>query len=181
MNIYLIQNEHNPYLNEHLKIKRLHFLTFAIMKVLMVCLGNICRSPMADGLLRHKVEKEGLDIYVDSAGTAGYHIGEAPDSRMRATARSFGFPIDNLRARQFQTSDYDEFDLIYVMDQSNRRNVLSLARNADDKAKVKLILNEIDPGKDLEVPDPYYGGEQGFIDVFKMLDQATDIILEKIR
>lgn len=181
MNIYAVQNEHNPYLNEHLKIKRLHFLTFACMKVLMVCLGNICRSPMADGLLRHKVQKEGLDIVVDSAGTAGYHIGEAPDSRMRATARSYGFPIDDLKARQFVTSDYDDFDLIYVMDRSNLKNVLSLARNTSDELKVKLILNEIEPGKDLEVPDPYYGGDQGFIDVFNMLDKATDNILEKIR
>lgn len=181
MNIYPTRNEQNPYLNEHLIYKRLHFLSFARMKILMVCLGNICRSPMADGLLRHKVEREAIDAVVDSAGTAGYHIGEAPDSRMRATAKQMGFPIDQLRARQFQPSDFDEFDLIYVMDKSNRQNVLSLARTAEDESKVKLILNEIEPGKDLEVPDPYYGGEQGFIDVFNMLDQATDIIIEKLK
>lgn len=147
----------------------------------MVCLGNICRSPMADGLLRKKVEEAGLSVVVDSAGTAGYHIGEAPDPRMRATAQQFGFPIDMLRARQFGTSDFDEFDLIYAMDQSNYRNILRLARNEADEAKVHLILNELYPGKDMEVPDPYYGGEQGFIDVFRMLDQATDHIMQKLK
>lgn len=151
------------------------------MKVLMVCLGNICRSPMADGLLRKKVANSGLDIYVDSAGTASYHVGDQPDSRMRATAKQMGYPIDSLRARQFVQSDFDEFDLIYAMDHSNYDNIVRLARNNSDSSKVKLILNEITPGQDLEVPDPYYGGEQGFIDVFNMLDEATDIILSKLK
>lgn len=151
------------------------------MKVLMVCLGNICRSPLADGILRQKVSEQNLDIYVDSAGTADYHIGAAPDQRMRQTAKKFGYNIDNLRGRQFKVKDFDEFDLIYVMDKSNLSNVLKLARNEEDKQKVSLILNESNPGKDLEVPDPYYGGEQGFIDVFHMLDEATDIILSKIK
>lgn len=135
---------------------------------------------MADGLLRKKVREAGLQVFVDSAGTANYHVGEAPDSRMRQTARDFGFPIDDLRARQFVQSDFDEFDLIYAMDSSNFNNISSLARNADDESKVSLILNESDPGKNLNVPDPYYGGEQGFTDVFNMLDEATDIILKKI-
>lgn len=151
------------------------------MKVLMVCLGNICRSPLADGILRQKVKDQNLNIYVDSAGTADYHVGELPDHRMRQTAIKFGYNIDNLRGRQFKVKDFDEFDLIYVMDKSNLSNVLKLARNEEDKQKVSLILNESNPGKDLEVPDPYNGGEQGFIDVFHMLDEATDIILSKIK
>lgn len=151
------------------------------MKVLMVCLGNICRSPMADGLLRKKVAELGLDIFVDSAGTANYHVGEAPDRRMRETGASLGVKIDDLRARQFVQSDFDQFDLIYAMDKSNFNNILSLARNEKDKQKVRLILNEITPHSDAEVPDPYYGGDQGFVDVFNMLDLATDKIIEKLK
>lgn len=151
------------------------------MKILMVCLGNICRSPMADGLLRMKVEKEGLDIEVDSAGTSGYHIGDAPDPRMRATAKSMGVNIDNLSARQFVQEDFDRFDLIFAMDESNRDNMLKLARNESDREKVKLILNEIYPGENRSVPDPYYGGDQGFINVFNMLDAATTKIISDLQ
>lgn len=146
----------------------------------MVCLGNICRSPMADGLLRKKVSDAGLDVFVDSAGTANYHIGEAPDNRMRATAASFGYPIDTLRARQFRVQDFDEFDLIYAMDSSNYQNILRLARKQSDHEKVKMILDEIHPGEKMDVPDPYYGGEEGFTHVFNLLDVATDRILEKL-
>lgn len=147
----------------------------------MVCLGNICRSPMADGLLRHKVAREGLDVEVDSAGTSAFHIGNAPDSRMRATAKSFGVPIDHLRARQFKVDDFDRFDVIYAMDDSNKANILQLARNENDAQKVRLILNEIHPGENLSVPDPYYGGDQGFTDVYMMLDRATDKILKNLK
>jgi len=150
------------------------------MKILMVCLGNICRSPMADGLLRKKVAELDLDVIVDSAGTSGIHAGEMPDHRMRETAKSLGVNIDILRARQFRVSDFDEFDLIYAMDKANAANILALARTDADKQKVELILNLLEPGKDHEVPDPYYGGNQGFVDVFKMLDAATDKIIEKI-
>jgi protein-tyrosine phosphatase len=150
------------------------------MKVLMVCLGNICRSPMADGLLRKKVKAADLLIEVDSAGTSDYHIGEAPDHRMRDTAKKLGCPIDELRARQFTVEDFDVFDLIYAMDSSNYNNILALSRNEHDVAKVKLILNEVYPGENRAVPDPYFGGEQGFIDVFNMLDEATDIVLNKL-
>ena len=147
----------------------------------MVCLGNICRSPMADGLLRKKIEMNGLPVEVDSAGTNGYHAGEAPDERMRKTAKQFDTSIDNLRARQFTSDDYDEFDIIYVMDQSNYDNVISLARNEKDKQKVKLILNESHPSKNLEVPDPYFGGEQGFVHVYQLLDEATDVVIDKLK
>lgn len=149
------------------------------MKVLMVCLGNICRSPLAHGLLRDKVNREGLNIEVDSAGTSGFHVGEAPDPRMRETAKKFGLNIDDLRARQFTKQDFQDFDLIYAMDQSNYSNILALSENEYDRSKVHLILNESNPKSNLEVPDPYYGGDQGFIDVYNMLDIATDKIIEK--
>lgn len=145
----------------------------------MVCLGNICRSPLAHGLLRDKSIKFDVDIQVDSAGTSGYHVGEAPDSRMRETAKHFKLNIDDLRARQFVESDFDNFDIIYTMDKSNLSNVLALASNDSERRKVKLILNESNPDQNLEVPDPYYGGEQGFIHVYNMLDIATDKIIEK--
>lgn len=151
------------------------------MKIVMVCLGNICRSPLADGLLRKKVAEAGLDVEVDSAGTSAYHVGNPPDARMRATAKSKGCPIDDLRARQFVVEDYDRFDRIYVMDQSNRKNVLSLARTTEDEAKVEMILNLSHPSMDLEVPDPYYGGDQGFLEVYQLLDEATDVIMNDLR
>lgn len=150
------------------------------MNILMVCLGNICRSPMADGLLRKKISENGLPVVVDSAGTANYHVGEAPDLRMRDTARKLGCPIDDLRARQFSISDFERFDLIYVMDSSNYSNVTRLARNDEERHKVKLILNELYPNENRAVPDPYYGAEQGFIEVFELLDAATDRIIEKL-
>lgn len=146
----------------------------------MVCLGNICRSPLAHGLLREKVKNmDGVEV--DSAGTAGYHIDEAPDVRMIKTARKHGLNISDLRGRQFSVADFDNFDKIYVMDSSNRNNVLSLARNQDDIKKVEMILNLSNPGKDLPVPDPYYGGDEGFENVYKLLDEATDRILENLQ
>jgi len=146
----------------------------------MVCLGNICRSPMADGLLRKKVKEQGLNVLVDSAGTSNYHEGEPPDERMRATAIKFNCSIDELRARQFTVSDFDAFDLIYVMDSSNYSNVVKLARNQKDIEKVDLILNETYPNENRNVPDPYFGKENGFIEVYTMLNEATDIIIQKI-
>lgn len=147
----------------------------------MVCLGNICRSPMADGLLRKKVKEHNLPVEVDSAGTSGFHAGEQADERMRITAKKFGVNIDDLRARQFTKKDFQEFDQIFVMDSSNYNNVLSLAETEEDRSKVHLILNELHPGKNLQVPDPYYGGTNGFIEVFNLLDAATDNIIDKIR
>lgn len=151
------------------------------MKVLFVCLGNICRSPLADGLLRRKVKEQGLAIEVDSAGTANYHVGEAPDSRMIATAKKFGTDISFLRGRQFIKQDFHEFDLIYVMDQSNYANVVRLASNQDERSKVNLLLNELTPDSNDEVPDPYYGGQRDFDYVYELLDQATDKVIEKIK
>lgn len=149
------------------------------MKVLMVCLGNICRSPLAEGILRHKAQKKNLDIKVDSAGTASYHVGEAPDPRSQETALENNINISGLRGRQFQTRDYDDFDKILVMDSSNYQNVISLARNQADKDKVELILNYLNPNTNQSVPDPYYGGNDGFRKVFEMLDRSIARFIEK--
>ncbi|MFL1011351.1 low molecular weight protein-tyrosine-phosphatase [Flavisericum labens] len=146
-------------------------------KILMVCLGNICRSPLAEGILKSKLSSESFTV--DSAGTAAYHIGSTPDQRSVAVARKYGLDISNLRGRQFEVSDFDRFDLIYVMDRSNFQNVLKLARNDKDIAKVNMILNEVHPNKNYDVPDPYYGGDQGFENVYSMLDEACDIIANK--
>ena len=151
------------------------------MKVLMVCLGNICRSPLADGLLRKKVADHGLSIEVDSAGTGDWHVGQAPDERMRATAKLNGLSIDDLRGRQFVQEDYDLFDRIYVMDQSNYENVIKLARNEEDITKVDLFLNLSHPGEDMEVPDPYFGGEEGFQHVYDLVDDATDQLIKEFK
>jgi protein-tyrosine phosphatase len=150
------------------------------MKILMVCLGNICRSPIAEGILRHKLRvMKNEDIQTDSAGTSNFHVGEQPDARMRMTAVKNGMDISDLRARQFVQSDFDEFDLIYAMDNANKMDILKLARNEADRAKVKLILDEIYPGENREVPDPYYGGDEGFQEVFDMLDDATDQLIAR--
>lgn len=151
------------------------------MKILMVCLGNICRSPLADGLLQHKVSDFHLDVEVDSAGTSGYHTGEAPDRRMILTAANRGTPIDHLRARKFVKEDLDRFDLIYVMDKNNLQDVLDLAENKEQRSKVKMILEETFPGEQKEVPDPYFGGLDGFEQVYDLLDAATDKIIENLK
>lgn len=145
----------------------------------MVCLGNICRSPLAEGILKSKLPED--SFFVDSAGTSNYHIGEKPDKRSIAIARDYGIDINNQRGRQFTTIDFDRFDYIYAMDNSNYKNIIRLARNNQDKNKVKLILNESVPGENLDVPDPYYGGEEGFNNVYIMLDEACNIIANKLK
>jgi len=147
-------------------------------KILMVCLGNICRSPLAEGILKSKVYS--FKTFVDSAGTGGYHIGKKPDVRSIAIANLNGLDITDQRARKFTVEDYDNFDIIYAMDNSNFDDILSLARNDADKAKVKLILNEVFPDENLDVPDPYHGGDFGFKNVYKMLDEACDIIAKNL-
>ena len=144
----------------------------------MVCLGNICRSPLAEGILKSKLFR--ANVVVDSAGTGAYHIGEKPDNRSIAVAKINGIDISGQRARKFLAEDFDEFDLIYVMDNENYRDVIALARNEADIAKVKMILKEVFPNENLDVPDPYLGGDYGFRNVYKMLDEACDIIAKKI-
>ena len=150
-------------------------------KILMVCLGNICRSPLADGVLRQKITENELDVYVDSCGTSSYHIGHTPDDRMMATAKQFGYDISDLRARQFVKADFKAFDLIYVMDASNYNNVIKLAGSDKDKNKVKLFLNELNPESNNAVPDPYFGGEDGFVEVFNLVDSTTDVIIKRLK
>lgn len=147
----------------------------------MVCLGNICRSPLADGLLLRKINEQGLDIEVDSAGTANYHIGKAPDSRMIRTAAAHGTPIEFLRARQFTPSDFENFDLILVMDPSNFQDVIRLAKNLEEKKKVKYLLDFLYPHQNQSVPDPYYGTQHDFEAVYELLDKATDALLQYLK
>lgn len=149
-------------------------------KVLFVCLGNICRSAMAEGILTHKSATQKLEFEVDSAGTSDYHIGEAPDKRMQKKALQHGINIANQKGRQFTVKDFDAFDYIFAMDESNRDNILKLARNEQDKNKVELFLNLSYPNQDLSVPDPYYGGEQGFEDVYQMLNTTCDNFINQL-
>lgn len=149
--------------------------------ILMVCLGNICRSPLAEGVMRHKLEEAGIStIKVDSAGTSGFHVGEHPDSRSVQNAKSHGIDISKLRARQFSASDFDNFDLIFVMDSSNYQDVIKLARTKEEEAKVELLLNRKWPEKNLAVPDPYFGGGDGFEKVFQLVDQACDEVVKEV-
>lgn len=148
-------------------------------KILMVCLGNICRSPIAEGLLRHKVRLHNLNISTDSAGTNGLHNGEAPDLRTQQNARTHQVDISDLRSRQITQADLSLFDVIYTMDANNYATVRAMCSTDVEKNKVKLILNELQPNSNQAVPDPYYGGADGFENVYKLLDKATDSIIEK--
>ena len=149
-------------------------------KILMVCLGNICRSPLAEGILREPIKETSLEIALDSAGTSNYHIGEHPDKRTIENALKHNINISKLKARQFSVLDYDNFDLIFVMDSSNYSDVISLARNNEDIRKVEMILNRVYPNANMSVPDPYFGGEQGFENVFTILNNACEIIADSL-
>lgn len=144
----------------------------------MVCLGNICRSPLAEGILKSKVVAD--NVFVDSAGTSGFHDGEKPDKRSIEVAKKYGIDITSQHSRKFTVADFDTFDFIYVMDDSNYHNVIGLSRNDEDVAKVKMILAEVNEEQVESVPDPYYGGAQGFENVYKMLDEACNVIASKL-
>jgi len=145
------------------------------MKILVVCLGNICRSPMGEGILRKKIKERNLNVTVDSAGTADYHVGHSPDERAIQASRSFDVDISKLRGRQFSVKDFDNFTHIYAMDKSNFANILSLARNQSDIDKVKMFLPD---GGD--VPDPWFGELEGFYPIFHLLELAADKIIDEI-
>jgi len=148
------------------------------MKILMVCLGNICRSPLAEGILKDKVKKKQLTWTVDSAGTGAWHAGELPDHRSVKEARKNDIDITDQRARQFSASDFEAFDLIMAMDSSNYQDILRKATTAQQKEKVVMIMNFVDPGMNENVPDPYWGND-GFGLVYDMLDRACGKILAK--
>ena len=142
----------------------------------MVCLGNICRSPLAEGILRNKISN--LNVTVDSAGTAGYHIGSKPDPRAIDIAKKNNIDISTLRARKFERSDFINFDKIYVMDKNNYYDIIGLAENKDQTSKVILITDVLD--SDSFVPDPYYGELADFEKVFNLLDKICHKIANKI-
>jgi low molecular weight protein-tyrosine phosphatase len=149
-----------------------------MVKILMVCLGNICRSPLAQGILESKLPKE--QFLIDSAGTSNYHIGDKPDKRSITVAKKYNIDITSQRGRQFTVSDFDKFDYIYAMDSSNFENITQLARNTKDISKVKLILSELENNSIVDVPDPYYGGDLGFENVFHLLNQACNRIANRL-
>lgn len=148
------------------------------VKILMVCLGNICRSPLAQGLLASKLPKN--DFFVDSAGTGNWHVGKQPDERSIAVAERNNLDISLQKGRLFLPSDLETFDYIYVMDNSNYNDVIAMSTNEDQKSKVQLILNELFPGENVDVPDPYYGLQNGFDTVYKMLDETCEVIAKKL-
>jgi len=152
---------------------------FATMRILMVCLGNICRSPLAEGILQEKVKKAGLDWVVDSAGTNHYHTGDAPHPLSQKIALINGIDISQQRARRFTTEDLTQFDKIYALAGDVLNDIQRITGNKFDSTKVDLLLNEQYPGKNLDVPDPYYGGEPDFHEVFELLDEVCDQLILK--
>ena len=148
------------------------------IKILMVCLGNICRSPLAEGILASKLPKN--KFIVSSAGTGNWHVGNKPDDRSIATAKKNGLDISHQRGIHFKEKFFEEYDYIYVMDNSNYDNVIAFAKSDSDKNKVHLILDEIYPDENVDVPDPYYGLQNGFDMVYEMLDESCTILAQKL-
>lgn len=146
----------------------------------MVCLGNICRSPLAEGILKYKCEQQNLDWEIDSAGTGKWHIGSQPDKRSIEIAKKYGIDISQQKARTVNSNDYEYYDLIYAMDKSNESDLLSWALDSKEEQKIKLIMSEVDAKNPESVPDPYWN-DNGFGLVFKMLDDACDKIIEKYK
>lgn len=152
---------------------------FAAMKILMVCLGNICRSPLAEGILQYKANKMKLNWQVDSAGTAGYHVGEAPHHLSQKVAKQNGIDISKQQCRQFTKEDMLHYDFIYVMDNSNYNDVKRISQELWNEHKVDLLLNVLYPGENKNVPDPWYGNEDGYHKVFDMIDRACERIVKR--
>ncbi len=150
------------------------------MRVLMVCLGNICRSPMAEGVLRHLASNRGIDLEIDSCGTAGYHIGSPPDRRAVSNMFDHGIDISDLRARQFTKADFSNFDFIVAMDTNNFDDIVALSNSDAQASKVKLMLNYSSPYENQAVPDPYYGGDEGFEEVYDLLLESCNAFLDQL-
>ncbi|MDB5195707.1 MAG: low molecular weight phosphotyrosine protein phosphatase [Flaviaesturariibacter sp.] len=151
------------------------------MKILMVCLGNICRSPLAEGILKHKAKAAGLDWIVESAGTNGYHIGEAPHRLSQKVAQLNGIDICQQRARQFIAADLENYDKLYAMADDVIIDMKRIASAKWNDSKVDLLLNEVHPGRNESVPDPWYGTEPGYHDVYALINEACDHIIEKYK
>jgi protein-tyrosine phosphatase len=149
------------------------------MKILMVCLGNICRSPLAEGVLQDKAFKAGLNWSVESAGTNGYHNGEAPHRLSQKVARLNGVDISHQRSRRLRPEDFDVYDKIYAMAEDVVDDMKRIAGKKYNADKVELLMNEMYPGKNMDVPDPWYGTEPGYHEVYKMMDEAADAIICK--
>lgn len=147
------------------------------MKILTVCLGNICRSPMAQGILRNKIKEKGLNITVDSAGTSDFSVDALPDPRARKVLNENNMDISDLRGRQFTPDDFDTFDLILAMDEDNYENIIAQARNNSDNQKVEMLMNYLYTGENISVPDPYFGDINSFHTVYELIDKATDQLL----
>lgn len=144
----------------------------------MVCLGNICRSPLAEGILQHKADAAGLNWTVESAGTNGYHIGEAPHRLSQKVAKLNGIDICNQKARRFVAADIDRYDKIYALADDVVDEIKAIAGSKFDATKVDLLMNELHPGKNLSVPDPWYGTEPDFHHAFKMIDEVCGQIIQ---
>ena len=151
------------------------------MRILIVCLGNICRSPIAEGILRHKVKQHGLDWTVESAGTESYHIGETPHRSSQKVCMEHGIDISWFRARKFTADAFAEYDKIYAMAADVYREIKHIGGKAADMSKVDYFLNELHSGKNESVPDPYYGTEAGFKQVYEMINKTCDAIIKKYR
>lgn len=152
------------------------------MKILMVCLGNICRSPLAEGILQNKLQQKGISAEVDSAGTGGWHVGEAPHKLSQLIAKRHGIDISGLKGRKFTAQDMIDFDQIFVMDSDNYNDVKFIAGKDWDEDKVDLILNQSEPGYNRSVPDPWFENTpEAFENVYQMLDKACEVIVDKIQ
>jgi protein-tyrosine phosphatase len=149
------------------------------MKILMVCLGNICRSPLAEGILKHKAKQAGLDWQVDSAGTNGYHVGEPPHHLSQKVAKLNGIDICDQKARRFVKEDFERYDKIYAMADDVIDDIRRIAKDKYDASKVDLFMNELHPGKNRSVPDPWYGPETGYYEVYKLINETCDAIIRK--
>jgi len=151
------------------------------MKILIVCLGNICRSPLAQGVLQQKCEIAGLDVKVESAGTSGYHVGESPHKYAVQVAQENSIDISAYSSTVFKAADFDHFDFIYAMDHNNYLDIKKMSSDKWNESKIDLFLNALYPGKNEEMPDPWYGGYEDFKQVYRLIDEASECIIAKIK
>lgn len=176
-----INNPFGIYNSEGNHVMLLPAVYICSMKILMVCLGNICRSPLAEGILQDKAFKAGLNWSVESAGTNGYHTGEAPHPLSQKVARLNGIDISQQRSRRFRADDFLVYDRIYALAGDVLEDIRTIARKSFDPAKADLLMNELYPGKNKDVPDPWYGAESGYHEVYRMIDEVCEAIIKKYR